>query len=190
MRRNFLLILFVMACIAGITYFSDRERISAPKDMDHPELEVLSENPAPDFSFDPMKKDKTHSLNEFKERVVILNFWASWCAPCVVEFPKLEKIARLYPENIVVIAASVDTKKTDIEKFLSKSKLRPPDNFLIFHDKDRRISQDLFQTIRFPETIIIDPAGQMVRKVVGDTDWTGEDMRAYLSGLASQKPIP
>lgn len=190
MRRNLYLFFLVVASIAGITYFSDRERIPAPKALDHPELEVLNENPAPNFSFDPLDKNKTHSLEEFKGRVIILNFWASWCAPCVVEFPKLEKIARLFPDNIVVIAASVDTDKTDIEKFLSKSKLRPPENFLIFHDQDRKISQDLFQTIRFPETIIIDPAGQMVRKVVGDTDWTGEDMRAYLSGLASQKPIP
>jgi thiol-disulfide isomerase/thioredoxin len=189
MRRNLILIAIVTALIAGGTLLFDQWSGMRHFPADHPEISVLKADKAPDFSFVTLK-NQPGRLSDFRGKVVLLNFWASWCAPCVIEFPKLEELAKNYPDHLAVLAISADTDRAEIEKFLHRIKYEKRKNMLIVHDKDKRISQDLFQTIKFPETIIIDPAGRMVRKVVGDTDWTGEEMKAYLSDLARENPIP
>ncbi len=189
MRRNLLLIAVALMAVAGLTALFNRPaRIPPPPAS--PEVVSVASSPAPQFAFTDFKSGKSSSLENLRGRVVLLNFWASWCAPCVIEFPKLAELARLYPDTLSVLAVSVDTSAPNIEKFISRIKHQPSANFLIIHDPDRKIAQDLFQTIKFPETVIIDPSGRMVRKVIGDTDWTGAEMKAYLSGLAQEKPIP
>ena len=194
MRRNLVLIAVFIALIIGGTLFLDQwsrlRPFSSDHLADHPEISLLKADKAPDFSFSALRKGTTENLSSFRGKVVLLNFWASWCAPCVIEFPKLEALAETYPDNLVVLAISADTDRAEIEKFLHRIKYQDRENMLIIHDENRKISQDLFQTIKFPETIIIDPAGRMVRKVVGDTDWTGDEMKAYLSDLAQKKSIP
>jgi thiol-disulfide isomerase/thioredoxin len=193
MRRNLLLLLAVALLIAGITLSLDQKSSVPTASVDPAATSkeiVPAAGLAPDFSFTPMERAKPVALSEFKGRVVLLNFWASWCAPCVIEFPKLRDLARDYPDKLVVLAISSDSTQAGIDKFLKKAGITPSANLLIALDAEKHISQDLFQTIRLPETFIIAPNGRMVRKVIGDTDWTGETMRAYLTGLADAKPIP
>lgn len=190
MQRNLFLILAVLVMIVTATLLLDGRSTPPPAMSANPEITDVRSQPAPDFSFSVIGSHGTKRLSDYKGKIVLLNFWASWCAPCVIEFPKLEILAKTYPEQLVVLAVSADSEEKDIHRFLKKFSHHEQKNFLIVHDKDKAISQDLFQTIRLPETIIIDPAGEMVRKVAGDTDWTGPDMKAYLSGLATAKPIP
>ncbi len=191
MRRNLLLMSLAIALILAATFLLDKGlQPPAPSFDDHPEVTTLKTRPAPDFPFTVWGLDSVSRLENLRGKVVLLNFWASWCAPCVIEFPKLTELAQAYPDTLVVLAVSADSDAKDIERFLKKAKHTPLKNLLIVHDGEKKISQDLFQTIKLPETIIIDPAGQMVRKVVGDTDWTGPGMRAYLSSLVPAQPIP
>lgn len=189
MHRNLILITAAIALIAGGTLLLDRWARVPGVPEEHPEISALKADDAPDFSFATLE-NRRGQLSDFRGKVVLLNFWASWCAPCVVEFPKLEALAETYPDKLVVLAVSVDADREDIEKFLNRIRHKDLENMPIVHDKDKAISQDLFQTVKFPETVIIDPAGRMVRKVVGDTDWTGDGMKAYLSGLARENAIP
>ena len=190
MRRNLMLLLAVALLIAGITLSLDHQSSIPPAPAETAKEIIPAAGLAPDFTFTAMGHQKIASLSDFKGRVVLLNFWASWCAPCVIEFPKLRDLAQDYPDELVVLAISSDRSQTDIDKFLKKSGITPSANLLIGLDAEKHISQDLFQTIRLPETFIIAPDGRMVKKVIGDTDWTGETMRTYLSGLADTKPIP
>lgn len=192
MRRNLLLLLVSALLIAGLTLSLDTTGSVpvAPAAPSGSREIVPAAGLAPDFTFTAMGLKRPVSLSDFRGRVVLLNFWASWCAPCVIEFPKLRDLARDYPGQIAVLAISSDRGQAEIDRFLKKSGIAPAENLLISLDAERHISQDLFQTIRLPETFIIDPEGRMVRKVIGDTDWTGEEMRAYLTALAGPKPIP
>ena len=126
------------------------------------------------------------NLLDFSGQVVVLNFWASWCAPCVVELPQMVGIARKNPEEITLVAISIDESRNELDRFLKKAGIdgRKDKNILIVHDQDRYISRDVFGTIRVPETIIIAPDQKMVRKIIGDeVDWAGMEIMAYLSGL-------
>jgi cytochrome c biogenesis protein CcmG/thiol:disulfide interchange protein DsbE len=191
MRRNLILVIAALLAIVSVTLALDtRTKPPAAHFSDYPEISKLKTQPAPDFSFKVLGSTASQNLSDFKGKVVLLNFWASWCAPCVIEFPKLQTLAQTHKDNLVVLALSADTEAEAIERFLKKIRHQDQDNFLIVHDVNKIISQDLFQTIRLPESIIIDPNGQMVRKIAGDTDWTGEAMNAFLSELIDTQDGP
>lgn len=191
MQRNLFLILAVLVTIVTTTLLLDQRTSPTPSPLSsYPEVTNVRLQSAPNFSFSALGSSDERHLSDYKGKTVLLNFWASWCAPCIIEFPKLEELARTYPDTLVILALSADTEETDIHRFLKKYKHNEQKNFFVAHDKNKAISQDIFQTIRLPETIIIDPSGNMVRKVAGDTDWTGTDMKSYLSSLATPKSIP
>lgn len=187
MKKNLLIIVVALVTILSITFVVDhmlqQQRSPAPA---RPEIQTPEQiSLAPNFEFTALNKSDKNQLSDYRGKVVLLNFWASWCTPCLIEFPKLQQLSETYPEQLVVLAVSADTKTDTIERFLGKIKFKPQNNFLVIHDQGKAISQDLFQTIKLPETIIIDPHGQMVRKVVGDTDWLGQDMQDYLTSLSA-----
>lgn len=190
MRRNLAIVATLLVLIIAATFLLDTTSKPRPAPRDAPEISRLQARPAPDFAFTPLHGQTASSLASLRGKTVLLNFWASWCAPCVIEFPKLAELAKSYPDDLIVLAVSADSRQADIERFLKKIKHRDQANFIVVPDPQKKISQDLFQTIRLPETIIIDPDGAMVRKVVGDTDWTGREMRDYLTGLARSPRLP
>ena len=116
-------------------------------------------------------------INDFREKTVILNFWATWCAPCVIEMPQLFEIAASR-DDIVLIALSSDLNTEALDKFLAKmnQKHLKSGNIVIALDQKRMITQGTFGTYRLPESIIISPEGKMLRKVVGAVDWTQEKL--------------
>jgi peroxiredoxin len=82
--------------------------------------------PAPDFSL-PTLEEREIGLGKFKGKVVLLNFWASWCAPCQEELPELEKIYRKYQERgFEVIGVNIDKKQANAEKFVRRFGLTFP----------------------------------------------------------------
>jgi hypothetical protein len=95
--------------------------------------------------------------------------------PCRVEFPQFVALARRFPETLVILAVSVDSKAADRDKFLEEMGERPH-NLVIIPDPDRIIAQDLFQTLRYPETIIIGPDQTLRDKVAGVVEWEGDEM--------------
>lgn len=144
-----------------------------------------NEQKAPDFSFTTLK-GQSRTLHELQGKVIVLNFWATWCSPCVIEFPQMLNMAQKLPEEIVLILLSTDDRKTDIERFLKKmnEKQLIQDNVLVAWDQDKKISQDLFQTFRLPETILISPTLVMKDKIVGaDVQWDEKEMVERLRKL-------
>jgi thiol-disulfide isomerase/thioredoxin len=123
--------------------------------------------PAPDFSFTDID-GKTHKLSDYRGKTIVLNFWATWCAPCVVELPQMLKLAEKTFGKAVFIFLSLDESEADIEKFFKKYALKyEQGNILIGIDKDKKISQSLFQTYKLPETFLIDPKGRVREKIIG-----------------------
>lgn len=127
-------------------------------------------------------------LSDFKGKIILIHFWASWCAPCVIELPKLLKLAEDYPNDIVILALSTDTNQQKLLQFLTKKNLNtPPPNLKFIWDHDKSITQDLFQTLKLPETIITDRNMRMTRKITGDAAWDSAEIRTYLNSLIAQK---
>jgi thiol-disulfide isomerase/thioredoxin len=144
--------------------------------------------PAPDVKMTTIA-DRNISLKGFEGKVVVLNFWASWCAPCVHEFPSMLRLMKKFKGKVEFLAISNDVKQEHAETFIQKMAAKFPSaaksrNLHVVYDDKRKISQDRFQVLRLPETIIIAPDGQMVRKVVGgDIVWDGDAMVEYIESL-------
>ena len=144
---------------------------------------------APDFNFTDIH-GAVHALGDLKGKVVLLNFWATWCAPCTIELPKLVKLTTGYNGKVVLIALSSDTENPAIIRFLEtqndvvKSQLKLP-SIYVARDDGQKITRDIFMTTKYPETILITPDQKMARKVVGDTAWNGVEMRSYLDKLTA-----
>ncbi|HEY1657916.1 MAG TPA: TlpA disulfide reductase family protein [Candidatus Sulfotelmatobacter sp.] len=132
---------------------------------------------APDFTV----KDADHSvtLSQLKGQVVVLNFWATWCPPCIEEMPSLmEMQQRLKAKGVTVLAISVDANAGDYHQFLKDHNV----NLLSVRDADQK-SNGLYGTAKFPETYIIDRNGIVRRKFIGAVDWTAPDVIEYLEKL-------
>jgi peroxiredoxin len=121
---------------------------------------------APTFS---VKTDsgKTITPANFGGKLLVLNFWASWCKPCVMELPSLETFQREYgPQGVVVLGVSVDTNQQLYRSFLDQFKV----TFETSRDPDWDIAAK-YGTFQLPETYIIDTSGHVVQKVIAAQNW-------------------
>jgi cytochrome c biogenesis protein CcmG/thiol:disulfide interchange protein DsbE len=111
--------------------------------------------------------------------VVVLNFWATWCPPCVDEMPSLVQMQqRMSARGVSVLAVSVDVDESAYHKFLKDHKI----DLLTVRDPDQK-SNNLYGTIKFPESYIIDRKGVVRRKFFGAVDWTQPEIVDFLSKL-------
>ena len=132
---------------------------------------------APDFTVQDSTTKVT--LSEFRGKVVVLNFWATWCQPCVDEVPSLEVMQqKLRSKGVVVLAVSVDEDASAYRQFLQQHNV----DLLTVRDPTQK-SNDLYGTFRFPETYIIDRKGMMRRKFIGEVNWSDPEVVNYLSRL-------
>ena len=120
------------------------------------------------------------TLAKFKGVPVLVNLWASWCAPCIKELPMLQKLeeAQALEGKLGVIAVSQDmAPKSSVDAFLKSKQIS---RFAAFHDKDMALSSALGIQI-MPTTILYDAAGKEVWRYIGDLDWTGAEAAKLLS---------
>lgn len=131
----------------------------------------------PDFSV--QDSDRRISLSELRGKVVVLNFWATWCPPCVEEMPSLVQMQqRLKDKGVTVMAVSVDVDEDAYHKFLKDYKV----DLLTVRDPSHK-SSDLYGTFRYPETYIIDRSGTLRRKFIGPVDWNTPEIVDFLTKL-------
>jgi len=134
---------------------------------------------APDFTV--QDSDRKVTLSELRGKVVVLNFWATWCPPCVEELPSLLDMQRkMKDKGVTVLAVSIDDDAGAYHKFLVDQKV----DLLTVRD-DRHASNALYGTFKFPESYIIDRNGVMRRKFIGAVDWNQPEVVEFLSKLSS-----
>lgn len=140
---------------------------------------------APDFTFQSLD-GRTHSLSDFGDKTVILNFWASWCAPCIIEFPQMLKLAKANEDKTVFLFLSQDEETADITRFLAKfPAAKRAKNIHIAQDTDKRIAQKLFGTYKLPETYLIAPGMVIKEKIIGLKEpWDSPAMQEKIERLA------
>lgn len=132
---------------------------------------------APDFTVHDAQR--TVTLSQLRGQVVVLNFWATWCPPCIEEMPSLvEMQQRMKAKGVTVLAVSVDADQDNYRQFLRDHNV----DLLTVRDADQK-SNTLYGTFKFPETYVIDRHGIVRRKFIGAVDWTEPDVIEYLGKL-------
>ena len=138
-------------------------------------------SPAPGFRLPRLEGDAPLDLADLRGRVVLVNFWATWCAPCEAEMPAMERLyRRLAPEGFELVAISVDHDVEAVRSFRERLGL----SFPILLDPDQQAAIR-YQTFRFPESLLIGPDGVIVERYVGAKDW---DAQAYVERIRRLRP--
>ena len=133
--------------------------------------------PAPDFTVQDDQRSIT--LSQLRGKTVVLNFWATWCAPCVEEMPSLVQMQQKLGSNgIEVVAVSIDDDEQAYRKFLKDHDI----DLTTVRDPQKK-SASLYGTFKWPETYIIDRNGVVRRKFIGPQDWLGPEIVDYLKKL-------
>ncbi len=130
---------------------------------------------APDF----IVADETTSihLSDYRGKIVLLNFWATWCPPCIQEMPGLVELHHDRPD-LAILAVSIDQDPDAYSRFLVRRHV----DLITVRDPGQTAAK-LYHTEGWPETYIIDRQGFIRRKIVGDPDWSNPEIRAYLKSL-------
>lgn len=140
-------------------------------------------NRAPNFTLRQVNAG-TFTLRDGGHHVTLVNFWATWCPPCVEEAPSLEKFARqMRPQGVRVVGVSVDQNLPDLQKFIASYHL----TFPIVRDPNQALA-GRFGTHMFPETYIFDRDGRLADKIIGATDWEDPHMIQFVEALVHWPP--
>lgn len=131
---------------------------------------------APDFTVSDGQK--TVRLSELRGKPVLLNFWATWCPPCVQETPALVALQQQLGDKVVILAVSMDEDADAYKAFTAK---RMP-GLLTVRDPDKK-SSALYGTFAYPESFLIDKDGKIQRKFIGAVEWTSPEMIEYFKKL-------
>ena len=132
---------------------------------------------APDFSI-TADNGQTISAHNFPGKLLLLNFWATWCAPCIQEIPSLNEFQKEFAKNgVVVVAVSVDKNPQRYRNFLDHVRV----SFNTARDPNANLSAE-YGTFQYPESYIIKD-GRVVRKLPNAENWLSDDMKQYVQSL-------
>jgi peroxiredoxin len=137
---------------------------------------VIAGDAAPEFQI-RTDDGRAVALPNFGGKLLVLNFWATWCPPCVQETPSLSQFAATYaPKGVVVLGISVDKDEKAYHAFLQRFKPA----FLTA--RDTQLHAD-YGTFIYPETYIIDTQGKVVKKIAEPADWMAPEVTRYIDSL-------
>ena len=161
-NRSRTLLLFLSVCLLASCY-------SGPKP---PRVGVE----APDFTI--KDSDRTLTLSQLRGKPVLLNFWATWCPPCIEEMPSMMQLQTRLGDRVQIVGVSMDVDEAAYNRFITTRKV----NFLTVRDNEGK-SAERFGTFKYPETYILDSKGVIRRKFIGPVDWSKQEVTDYLQSL-------
>ena len=159
-----LLIAFLMFCCAGPAAAQGFQRWTG--------------GPTPSLAL-PDLDGRSHSLQDYRGKVVLVNFWATWCEPCRNEMPSMNKLrASLADRPFVVLAVNLAEPASRIRRFMEQVPL----DFPVLLDRDSAVSKAWRARI-LPVSFVIGPDGRIRYSSIGDTDWMQEPVRKAITDL-------
>ena len=128
---------------------------------------------APDFTLNDIDGKRT-TLSQFRGKVVLLNFWATWCAPCKEEMPSLNNLYKaLKDKDFTILAVSVDTSEKPVRSFISRNDI----SFPVLMDTDKAVSFDLYAVFGLPMSFLIGRNGVIIEKFAGEREWNSPEIK-------------
>ncbi len=183
MTKNILILALLIAAAAGYTVFSSD---TVPR-QDSPQKDSAQNDDGdviPDFTFtrlDGVMQD----FENYRGKAVVVNFWASWCAPCIVEFPQMIRLAEGEKDTIFLflgVGETAEAAKNFADRHLPSAL---PENVIIALDTDKAIAEEIFKTYKLPETYLITPSLTIAGKIIGNSvDWEGKEIRKKINALS------
>lgn len=125
----------------------------------------------PDMSMD---LEQRFDFDKLKDKVIFINFWASWCGPCQEEMPSLLKLASERSKEMILISLNVDNSEKEMKKFMSLFPNFKGENIYIFYDGERRWTQ-AYSVTGFPETFIYDRHHKFIKRFQGAVEFKGNE---------------
>jgi len=146
------------------------------------EIDDIVGKKAPDFTLKDID-GRDVSLSSLRGRVVLINFWATWCPPCRSEMPSLNSLYKEYRgKGLVVLAISTDRRMSDVKDYVSKNTFE----FQILLDPDMRVSRS-YKVFSIPTTFLIERNGVIIKRFLGEEDWGSprirNEIKKALSGI-------
>jgi len=166
--RLALLVVVVVAVAFGYVKMQEDKGYGLKAGVSAPELKL------------PSRDGKAVDLASYRGRVVVLNFWATWCPPCVAEMPSLERMHKaLSGEGLAVVAVSVDEDEAALTAFVNKAGI----TFPVLRDPGGAVATGSFKTTGYPETFVIDARGVIQETYVGPAEWDTPEALAHFRRL-------
>ncbi|HEY8122634.1 MAG TPA: TlpA disulfide reductase family protein [Myxococcota bacterium] len=160
----------------GVALFAAAAWMISSAQREAPPIEVGIA--APEFAL-PRLAGGEIALRELRGKVVLVNFWATWCAPCEQEMPAMQRLyARLAPRGFELVAISEDDDPRAVARFQQRLGL----TFPIALDANKRIAGS-YQSFRYPESFLIDREGVLVQRYIGERDWDAPEYVARVERL-------
>tara|TARA_B100001059_G_C17360167_1_gene344720 strand:- start:15 stop:557 length:543 start_codon:yes stop_codon:yes gene_type:complete len=129
----------------------------------------------------PNLNDEYVNVENYKGSYILINFWATWCAPCVKEIPSLNNLYNKfkYKKNFKMIAINIGQSKEAVKKFLLDKSL--PIEFTVLLDEKMELSNWNVQAI--PTTFLVDEKGRIIYKVEGEKEWDSDEFSTFFSSI-------
>lgn len=129
----------------------------------------------------PNLKGESENIDNYKGSYLLINFWATWCAPCVKEIPSLNNLYNKFKDkkNFKMIAINIGQSKEVVKKFLLDKAL--PVEFTILLDEKMDLSDWNVQAI--PTTFLVDKKGKIIYKVEGEKEWDSNEFTSFFSSV-------
>jgi cytochrome c biogenesis protein CcmG, thiol:disulfide interchange protein DsbE len=170
--KSVLFFLFFVIGISIATYWAI-DRFITNKDVTLDQLDAakksLTFSFAPDFTLQDILGTQL-TLSQLKNKIIVVHFWASWCPPCVEEFPSLLKFADKFKNDVIVLAVSEDTANEEMLTFLKRIHYAPIDSLHILVDLNGHVAKS-YGSYKLPESYILQSDLKVVRKISGSRDW-------------------
>ena len=171
------LLFFVIVAVVGASVYIVSSSSSRPPG----ELvkSVAAGEIAPDFQLEDTKGNLI-SLSDLRGKVVLVNFWATWCPPCIEEMPSMERLNEVMAgDDFVLLAVNTEENgRSAVPAFLEKT----PYTFPILYD-DKGVVQKRYGVFKFPESFIVRKDGTIAEKIIGPLDWSSLKTIAYFKSL-------
>jgi len=188
MNRNFFLL--ILLCFSLILASCGQEEEQQRKMSEEPPPRVITMqpdglpvvgNPAPDFTLMDLE-GRTWTLSELKGQVVFLNFWATWCPPCISEMPSMQNLYNTLPQDqFKMLTILYSDEASNAKDFAEKLEITLP----ILVDGDKKVGMEYGLT-GVPETFILDKQGIIRETVKGPAEWDSAEVIHMLRGYIDQ----
>lgn len=157
----------IVYLVMGLILFSQITSCAEPS----PQIQLIEGKPFPSLTLTKLSGG-TAAIQDYKGKLLVLNIWATWCPPCRKEMPGLQVLSKvLDPQHFVVVGLSTDGEAQLVSEFVRRNGI----TFENYIDLDGKLAKQM-NVKAYPETFLIAPDGTLVRRIIGEQDWSSPAM--------------